>query len=1353
MCAVLPSVKHCFKAPTMPGVTSDTFLTALVKSNLLSPTQLAAAQAEATAMGANADAKMVARGLIKKGLITRWQAEQLLAGVTNLFLGRYKLLERIGKGGMGTVYKAEHTVMGRTVALKVMSQALLNDAGAVARFQREVQAAASLQHPNVVTAYDADCVGKTHFLVMEYVEGHDLKERLQQQGRLSVGWVCECIRQAALGLQHAHEHGMVHRDIKPANLLVTSERPGGPPLVKILDMGLARFVSDVVVDGGLTKSGQVMGTPDYIAPEQAEDTKHADIRADIFSLGCSLFHLLTGQTPYKGDTLMSKLMARMQDTVPPASPLRSDVPQALDALIAKMLQKNPADRQQTPAEVATALAPFTATLDAAFDDTMAVTNVAAMTPTIDLQNAQPKADTDLNRFLGELANAPDHRKQRVGQRTNKQRKPEPEPKAVAPQDGELGAQTDLEPAAKFSPRVLIAAASAAFVVLVGLAAFFLTRDATTVAQVEPVAQELSQPNSTLPEFNGEPVDASSTSDVASPAADTPPPKPAANATPANAEPIKIDETMPTSPLAEMLEKEIDNTAPTVPPPTAPAVAAKEPHKPQTLVVGVGTSELPDLKAAFEQAGPGDTILIRHRGPLEFNPVDLNGKTPLTIVGEADFWPIIRQIPLNPGDQTQPAEAVGLFHGDQLDLTLRKLHLAVAGPQRANLGSIFSFRTGRIELDECTVTVGVAGKPGEPTGLPVRFAQITRSPKEPEAPSEERTPLADALDTSEGDLTNAEVILHRTFLRGLRLQSCIDADSAQQLKLTAIHTIWAGGPSPWLVVNDHGGGLKVALTNCTIYNAPRLLAWKSYDDITTGKPAVEFNVQKSLFVGPFANKDPLMVWNEGQPDTSFDRAATEGTVRWQGAENVFHRYASYFQLAKVREQPGLAEWRTLWKQSGLGMDQEADPMFRVWPDGEEMQETTAHDFQPRFWKAKRGTRTDDKQSGAEHEQLPYAVVNIFGRPLLLDSAMAGTPRGVPRVLRVHQNDGPYKTLESAFGEVRSGDVVEIGDSEVYAPGRILEQSADGLTSAVFPITVSELTIRATDGARPVIVLDETKQQSVGGRGLLLFDTSDAMFFHAQGIHFLIRQEKGRTGGVAVGLGTQFSRWDNCTFSDLNGGQQVVLDWQAQLPQPRFQVTKRPRNTNASLFVWLENNTYISSSPESANVGVQDVDRVLLRNCLSLGTFFEFMSNKGQSSIRMVRCSVFGQALCLTFFGSPHLHLTAIGNLVIAADAGKLAECNQPSLIPFVTIAGTDNLITWSGRLLTETERLQEVNAIFPGPDVKSRPVPEGSSTAKDPYRQFRLKKGQPASSMAADGGEVGARFEYLPDLPPGFFSTR
>jgi serine/threonine protein kinase len=1249
--------------------------------------------------------------------------------------------------------------MGRTVALKVMSQALLNDAGAVARFQREVQAAASLQHPNVVTAYDADCVGKTHFLVMEYVEGHDLKERLHQQGRLSVGWVCECIRQAALGLQHAHEHGMVHRDIKPANLLVTTERPGGPPLVKILDMGLARFVSDVVVDGGLTKSGQVMGTPDYIAPEQAEDTKHADIRADIFSLGCSLFHLLTGQTPYKGDTLMSKLMARMQDTVPPASSLRSDVPQALDAVIAKMLQKKPADRQQTPAEVATALAPFTATLDAAFEDTMAVTNVAAMTPTIDLQNTQPKADTDLNRFLGELANAPDHRKQRVGQRTNKQRKPEPEQKAVALEDGEQAAQTDLEPVAKIAPRVLVAAASAAFVVLGGLAAFFLTRDATTVAQVESVTQESSEPVSTLPEFNGQPVEAPSTSDVASQAADAPLAEPAANATPANAEPIKIDETMPTPPLAEMLEKEVDNPATTAPPPTAPAVAAKEPHKPQTLVVGVGTGELPDLKAAFEQAGPGDTILIRHRGPLEFNPVDLNGKTPLTIAGDTDadgtdFWPIIRQVPLNSKDATQPTESIGLFHGDQLDLTLRKLHLAVGGPQRANLGSVFSFRTGRIELDECTVTVGVAGNPGEPTGQPIRFVRITPSPAaSQQTSSEEKASLPDALETTTSHSASAEVILNQTFLRGLRLQSCVDADSEHLLQLTATHTIWAGGPSAWLVVNDHGGGLKVALTNCTIYNAPRLLGWKSYDGPATGKPTAEFKIQKSLFVGPYANKEPLMGWNEGQPNAGFALAATEGTVRWQGAENVFHRYTSYFQLANVREQPGLDEWRTLWKQSGSSMDQEADPVLRVWPDGEELQETTAYDFQPRFWKTKRGTRTDDNQIGADNGQMPSAIVNIFGRPLL-SPEMAGTPRGAPRILRVHQKDGPYKNLESALVDVRNGDVVEIGDNELYAPGRNLEASDDGLMSAVFPITVSDLTIRAADGARPVIVLDETKQRSVGGRSLVLFDTSDAMSFHAQGIHFLIRQEKGRTGGIAFGLGTQFSRWDNCTFSDLNGGQQVVFDWYQGPPHPRFQVTKVVRNQKASLFVWLENNTYVSSSPESANVGVQGVDRVLVRNCLSLGTFFEFVSgDRARSSIRMVGCSVFGQALRLNFRGADHLNLAAIGNLVIAADAGKLAECNQPSLIPFVTIAGADNLIASSGRLLTETERLQEVNAIFPGPNVKSRPIPEGSSTAKDPYRQFRLKKGQPASSMAADGGEAGARFEYLPELPPGFFSTR
>jgi serine/threonine protein kinase len=1341
----------------MPGVTSDTFFTALVKSNLLSPTQLAAAQAEATAMGANADAKTVARGLIKKGLITRWQAEQLLAGVTNLFLGRYKLLERIGKGGMGTVYRAEHTVMGRTVALKVMSQALLNDAGAVARFQREVQAAASLQHPNVVTAYDADCVGKTHFLVMEYVEGHDLKERLQQQGRLSVGWVCECIRQAALGLQHAHEHGMVHRDIKPANLLVTSERPGGPPLVKILDMGLARFVSDVVVDGGLTKSGQVMGTPDYIAPEQAEDTKHADIRADIFSLGCSLFHLLTGQTPYKGDTLMSKLMARMQDTVPPASSLRSDVPQALDAVIAKMLQKKPADRQQTPAEVATALAPFTATLDAAFEDTMAVTNVAAMTPTIDLHDSHPDVDTGLNKFLGELANTPDHRKQRVGQRTNKQRKAEPEQKAVALDGGEQAAQTDLGPVAKISPRVLIAAACAAVVVLGGIAAFVLSRGTTTVAEVESVTQESSEPVSTLPEFNGEPVETSSTSDVASPAADTPPPQPAAKAIPANAEPIKIDETMPTPPLAEMLEKEVDNTAPTAPPPPAPAVAAKEPHKPQTLVVGVGTGELPDLKAAFEQAGPGDTILIRHRGPLEFNPVDLNGKTPLTVVGDTatggtDYWPIIRQIPLNPGDNTQPTTAVGLFHGDQLDLTLRKLHLAVGGPQRANLGSVFGFRTGRIELDECTVTVGVAGNPGEPTGQPIRFVRIMpSSTATQQTSSEEKPSLADVLETTTSHSASAEVILNQTFLRGLRLQSCVDADSEHPLHLTATHTIWAGGPSAWLVVNDHGGGLKVALTNCTIYNAPRLLGWKSYDGATTVKPTVDFNVQKSVFVGPYANKEPLMAWNEGQPNAGFDRAAADGTVRWQGEENVFHRYPSYFQLANAREQPGLDEWRLLWKQSGPNMDQEADPMFRVWPDGEEMQETTAYDFQSRFWKAKRATRVDDKQAGAEHGQMPYALVNIFGRPLPKPD-VAGTPCGVPRVLGVNQKDGPYKTLEAAFADARDEDIIEITDDGPYTPRRNFDTAP---ASGVLITPAGNLTLRARDGVDPIVVLRDDVQigqlptpPGSAGTALVLLSTSiESSSFAVEGIHFrsaVLRPIRRSVLCCPQGVIVKVS---SSTFLDV-GRPLEKASGGFLSPDPAnsalFLLTDSQR------LIWLENCMFYPANRDAcwSLWSYNGFPRSgLVRNCGCEGTLAKLNDNGLALDLKLNSCTLIGSISGLNYARV----LRANDNFVYSSMT--LFPPEVAGALSSIRVDGANNCLWLGERRMTEAERSGGVAGLIRGPLIASVPTTEGTAIPRDPLRRYRLKKGQPAAKMAADGGPVGLRFEYLPDLsalPTAFF---
>ena len=315
---------------------------------------------------------------------------------------RYRIVELIGRGGMGTVYRAEHRLMQRIVALKVINPKLVASKTAVERFRREVQAAARLDHPNIVTAYDAEQAGNVHFLVMEYANGIDLQKVLEQRGPLPEREACEYVRQAALGLQHAHENGMVHRDIKPHNLMVVSGRgisveskgaqaidpphpaphnsstihpsPTHPsPLtthqIKILDFGLAVLSGEVApsatgestLDGrasDLTQVGAAMGTPDYMAPEQGRDARSADIRADIYSLGCTLFTLLTGQVPFPAGTPFEKIEAHIERAPPPIAELRNDISPALVKVLDRMMAKDPAQRYQTPAEVATALTPF-----------------------------------------------------------------------------------------------------------------------------------------------------------------------------------------------------------------------------------------------------------------------------------------------------------------------------------------------------------------------------------------------------------------------------------------------------------------------------------------------------------------------------------------------------------------------------------------------------------------------------------------------------------------------------------------------------------------------------------------------------------------------------------------------------------------------------------------------------------------------------------------------------------------------------------------------------------------------------------------------------------------------------------
>lgn len=274
---------------------------------------------------------------------------------------RYEIQQLIGKGGMGDVYRARHRLMDRTVALKVIRGELVRKPEAVDRFQREVKAAARLTHKNVVTAYDAEQAGDLHFLAMEYVDGINLHEAAHQCGPLPITEACSFIQQAAQGLQYAHERGMVHRDIKPHNLMLTAEGT-----VKILDFGLASLTREAVLDAGggaitdsdLTAAGAIMGTPDYISPEQALDARQADIRSDIYSLGATLYFLLTGRPPFAEGNVLDRLKSLAHSEPPSPRSLRNDIPIELSTVVMRMIAKDPDQRFQTPREIATALEPF-----------------------------------------------------------------------------------------------------------------------------------------------------------------------------------------------------------------------------------------------------------------------------------------------------------------------------------------------------------------------------------------------------------------------------------------------------------------------------------------------------------------------------------------------------------------------------------------------------------------------------------------------------------------------------------------------------------------------------------------------------------------------------------------------------------------------------------------------------------------------------------------------------------------------------------------------------------------------------------------------------------------------------------
>lgn len=356
--------------PTLTGgeIDLDGFIDRLSAADLLPPEELQRLREQAVDSGGDSDAEAVVSDLVDSGKLTHFQASALIRGEPELLVDKYLILDLIDAGGMGIVFKAIHRPMNRMVAIKMVSPRLLASDDQVRRFQREVRVAASLEHENIVRAYDADHSNGMHFLVMEYVRGDNLALLVSRNGPMTAQQAVDCVRQAAEGLRYANHRGVIHRDIKPGNLMLTGEG-----LLKVLDLGLASIDQSLrltqpsaiaeseTLPGShrphseLTRPGTLLGTVSYMAPEQSLDAERADTRSDIYSLGCTLYYLLAGEAPYRGDSVKDVVVQHRDVPVPLIRDVRPDVPETLASVAKKMLAKSPEQRFQSMGELISAI--------------------------------------------------------------------------------------------------------------------------------------------------------------------------------------------------------------------------------------------------------------------------------------------------------------------------------------------------------------------------------------------------------------------------------------------------------------------------------------------------------------------------------------------------------------------------------------------------------------------------------------------------------------------------------------------------------------------------------------------------------------------------------------------------------------------------------------------------------------------------------------------------------------------------------------------------------------------------------------------------------------------------------------
>jgi serine/threonine-protein kinase len=346
-------------------LSSGALIDLLGRHKLLAADQLA--ELPSLTSSRSSDGRALAKILVHRGWISFYQARQLLAGKADeLSLGPYRILDMLGQGGLGRVFKARHVDHAWIVALKVIRPEVLTSNEGREQFVKEMEAMARLDHPNIVQFCDVDQAQGQFYYAMEYVQGTDLGRFIELSGPLPVVYATSFVYQVALGLQHAHEHNLVHRDIKPVNLYLTlragSDGRAGVDasnvLIKILDWGLASLKPPDAAPADESGEGMIVGTADYFAPEQALNPLAADIRSDIYSLGCTLYYLLSGQPPFPGGTLEEKIHRHQGAEPTSLGDFRNDVPAGLSMAVKRMMAKRPEDRYRTPDALAIGLKPY-----------------------------------------------------------------------------------------------------------------------------------------------------------------------------------------------------------------------------------------------------------------------------------------------------------------------------------------------------------------------------------------------------------------------------------------------------------------------------------------------------------------------------------------------------------------------------------------------------------------------------------------------------------------------------------------------------------------------------------------------------------------------------------------------------------------------------------------------------------------------------------------------------------------------------------------------------------------------------------------------------------------------------------